>query len=106
MSVIDFDDGVPFQPVYWRLSPDEQVYAIYENNGWDVRGSYIAFTDKRVLIPDWEFLYADIARVERNGNKDITLVLQTLEGKVTLMFNGSRQADYAQRIVNQFTKGC
>jgi hypothetical protein len=106
MSVIDFDDGVPFQPVYWRLSPEEQVYAIYEDAGWEGGGSYIAFTDKRVLIPDWEFLYADIAGVERNGKKDITLVLQTLEGKVTLMFKGSRQADYAQRIVNQFTKGC
>lgn len=98
--VIDFDEWRHVQPVAWRLKEGERMYAVYQDAGAleDGIDSYIALTDKRVLIPDWEFLYEDIVGVRMAGF-EIGLTLHTLEGNVTLLLLGQRQAGYAYRII-------
>jgi hypothetical protein len=101
---IDFDEWRHVQPVSWRLDPDEQLFAVYVDAGALEMGvdSYIALTDKRVLIPEWEFLYKDITNVGFAGI-NVELILQTLQGNATLVFLGERQAGYAYRILMVFS---
>lgn len=103
-GLIDFDEWRHVQPVSWRLQEGEQLFAVYVDAGALEMGidSYIALTDKRVLIPNWEFLYEDIINVKINGNL-LEVVLHTLEGNVTLVLLGQRQVDYAYRIIMVFS---
>lgn len=103
---IDFDEWRHVQPVSWRLHEGEEMYAVYVDDGAFQNGidSYIALTDRRVLIPNWEFLYEDITGVTiLNSNVEITL--HTLEGNATFLFMGERQAGYAHRIINWLKGG-
>ena len=93
---IDFDRWSHVQPASWRLRSGEFLYAVYNDYGADDL-TYIALTNKRILFgTGHELGYDQILYVERYGNE---VMVRAKEGRVTLLFDGDRQANYAWKIL-------